>query len=151
MSSIGIQWRFWGYATWNWKISVFNVRLSSWFSVTGIHFPQKRSTEAFIHHSLWLKNVWVFLPVTLELERLELGPKHSEGRIQCLVTAFLRVFRIQEKANVFWLQTHEGGNTDYLLFSTKNTDGKRPFSNPYTAPVPSPKAPVWQSKQSQDN
>lgn len=129
------------YITWKHsKISVFNVRLSFWFSVTGMHFPQKRPTKAFFHPSFFLrlKDVWMSLPAALELEGLGLDPECSARSIQSLVIAFLRVFRIQEKANVFWLRTLEGGNTDYLIFSSKN-DWKRPFSNPYTAPVPCPK------------
>lgn len=87
------------------------------------------------------------VPAALELEGLGLDPKCNVRRIQSLVTAFLRVFRIQEKANLFWLRTLEGRNTDYLLFSTKNTNWKRPFSNP----VPSPKPPLWKGEQSQGN
>jgi len=64
-------------------------------------------------------------PAALELEGVGLDPKCSAHRIHCLVTAFLMVFRIQEKANVFWLRTLEGGKTA-SHFQPRTPIGKDP-------------------------
>lgn len=105
-----------------WKISLINVRWSSWFNTTRTHFLQESPAEAFMHPSLsdWRMaeclQDWILSAEHRESRALSL---HCSGKPMCFDSEHLK--------GKLWV---------LRIFSHKHSE-KRLHSNPSTAPVPS--------------